>query len=114
MTDDVTHLPTPGVILDLDLAERDPKDVKPPFTIRVGGRVITFVDPNEIDWQRLAEVAIPADLIHVSLTREDREHLLGQKMPTWKFNDLMKAYYDHYDLEDKIAAARRQQRLTGI
>lgn len=114
MTDNVTHLPEPGVILDLDIEEKDPKDQKPPFTVKVGGRAITFKDPNDIEWQRLASIQIPADLIHVSLEREERQHIFAQNLPTWKFNKLMESYYDHYDLEAKIEAARRQAQFNRI
>lgn len=109
MTDsNVTHLPEPGVILDLDLEERDAKDVKPPFIVKVGGKAVTFADPTEVDWQDLADVQVPGDLLHVALSREDRQHLASVALPTWKFSKLMEAYSAHYDLEDKIRAARRQ------
>lgn len=111
---DVTHLPTPGVVLDLDIVERDPSEVKPPFVIKVGGRSITFLDPEEINWEDLAAVGSPQDLIHVSLEREDRDFIFKQNLPTWKFNKLMESYYVHYDLETKIAAARRQAQLNGL
>jgi hypothetical protein len=104
----ISHLPEPGVILDLDLEERDPKDVKPPFVVKVGDKLVTFADPADIDWRDLASVEIPADLLNVSLSREDVSHLRAQAMPTWKFNRLMESYYNHYDLEDKIRNAKRQ------
>ena len=113
MTDNVINLPEPGVVLDLDAAERKPSDVKPPFIVKVGGRNVKFEDPNEIDWKSLAAVEIPADLIHVSLTKEDRIHLLDLDLPGWKFNQLMESYYTHYDLEDKIRAAKRRQQAFG-
>ena len=112
MTDNVTQLPQPGVILDLDIEERDPKDVKPPFVTKVGEKTITFSDPNEIDWQDLAAVEMPVDLLRVAMSREDRNHLASQKLPAWKFNRLMEAYYAHYDLEEKIRNAKRQAAWT--
>lgn len=111
---DVTHLPTPGVVLDLDLAQRDETEVKPPFIVKVGDRQVTFKDPEEISWEEFAAVQMPQDLIHVSLEREDRDHIFKQNLPTWKFNKLMEAYYVHYDLETKIAAARRQAQFSGL
>lgn len=114
MTDDnVRDLPEAGVVLDLDAARRPAKDILPAFTVKVGGEVITFVDPNELDWRDLASVQIPADLFRVSLSREDREHIAEQDLQVWQFNKLMKGYYDHYGLEDKIAAAKRQQAFGG-
>lgn len=104
----VHQLPEPGVIVDLDTVERDPKDVKDPFVAKVEGRNVTFADPNEIDWRDLASVQIPQDLLRVSLSTEDLEHIQDVKMPSWKFNKLMKAYYDYYDLAEKIKQAQRQ------
>lgn len=108
MTDNVTKLPEPGVILDLDAEERNPEDVKPPFVVRVGDRLVTFADPNEIDWKDLAEVEIPVDLLRVALSKDDRAHVSKVEMPSWKFNKLMEAYYSHYDLEQKIRDAKRR------
>lgn len=108
MTDNVTRLPEPGVILDLDAEERPEKDIKPPFVVNIESRRVTFADPTEIDWRDLAAVEIPADLLRVAMTRDDRQYLQGLALPTWKFNRLMEAYYTHYDLEDKIRNARRQ------
>lgn len=108
MTDNVINLPEPGVILDLDVETRDPKDVKPPFVVNVEGKKLTLQDPTEIDWRDLAAVEIPADLLRVAMSREDRNYLQGLALPAWKFNRLMEAYYLHYDLEEKIRNAKRQ------
>lgn len=104
----VTKLPEPGVTLDLDAAERPAADVKEPFVVKVNDQNLTFTDPGDIDWRDLATVEIPADLFRVSLSKEDRNHLLEANLPTWKFTKLMKTYYDYYDFEDKIRDAKRQ------
>lgn len=109
----VSHLPEPGVVVDLDLEERPEQDVKPPFVAKVGGRAITFTDPADIDWRDLATVVIPADLLRVSLSSEDRNFLQDQPLPSWKFNRLMEAYYVHYDLEEKIRNAKRQAQFNS-
>lgn len=114
MTDNVTHLPEPGVILDLDVEERPAKDVKPPFVAKIGGRNITFTDPAELDWRDLAGVEIPGDLLHVALEGDDLKHLRELTLPAWKFNRLLEAYYTHYDLEDKIRDAQRRAKLAGL
>ena len=112
MTDsNVSHLPEPGVILDLDVETRPEKDVKPPFVVNVEGKKVTLQDPSEIDWRDLAAVEIPADLLRVAMTRDDRQYLTSLALPGWKFNRLMEAYYLHYDLEEKIANAKRQARF---
>ena len=115
MTDsNVTHLPEPGVILDLDSEQRPEKDIRPPFVVKVEGKNLTFSDPAEIDWRDLAAVEIPSDLLRVAMTEEDRRHLAGVNLPGWKFNRLMEAYYTHYDLETKIRDAKRQAALAGL
>ena len=114
MTDNVSHLPAPGVVLDLDTLERDPKDVKPPFVVNVAGKALTFADPSDLEWQDLAAVQVPQDLLRVAMSREDRHHLAEAKLPSWKFNKLMEGYYNHYDLESKIENARRQAQLGGL
>jgi hypothetical protein len=109
MTDDnVTHLPEPGVVLDLDAEQRPAKDVKPPFIVKVGGRKVTFKDPGEIDWKDLAGVQIPADLFSVALERDDRNHIRDTPMESWRFAKLMESYYNHYDFDEKIRQAKRQ------
>jgi hypothetical protein len=112
--DNVTHLPEPGIVLDLDAEQRPSKDVKPPFTVKVGDRNVTFADPSEIDWRELATVSIPADLLRVALSKDDMKHLQSLALPTWKFSRLMEAYYDHYDMEDRIRAARQQAQFAGL
>lgn len=115
MTDEnVTHLPKPGVVFDFDSLKRDPKDVKPPFIALVRGREITFTDPSEIEWQDLAAIVIPSDLFSVALSPDDRKWLRDTEMAGWQFNELMKAYYDHYDFEEKIRTAKRQAAAAGI
>lgn len=109
----VTQLPEPGVILNLDTLQRPEKDVKPPFIVVLAGRRITFTDPAEIDWQDLAGIDVPADLFSVALTRDDRNFFREQRMAGWKFNELMQSYYTHYDFEDKIRDAKRRANFSG-
>lgn len=110
----VTSLPSPGVILDLDAYERPAEDIKPPFVVRVGGKEVTFKDPAEIDWKDLAAVSIPSDLFSVSMTPEDRRHVRETPMEGFRFNKLMQSYYEHYDFEEKIREAKRQAAVTGV
>jgi hypothetical protein len=109
----VTDLPG-NITLDLDELERDPKQVRPPFVTVIGGRQVTFSDPEDADWQDLYDVADPYGLLRVAVTPEDRAHILEQKMPTWKFEKLMQAYNQHFGLEDKIAEARRRNARAGL
>lgn len=115
MTDDnVTRLPKPGVVFDFDSLVRDPKDIKEPFVALVREREITFSDPAELPWQDLAAIVIPSDLFSVALSSDDRRWLRDTEMAGWKFNELMKAYYEHYDFEEKIRAAKRQAAAQGL
>lgn len=111
MTNNISQLPTPGVVLDLDLEQRDPKDVRPAFVVQVGGQPITMKDPSEVDWQDLAAMADPRELLPLVMSSEDRRHLAKTALPGWKFNRLMEAYYAHYDLDEKIRQAKRQASL---
>lgn len=109
MTDDnVRELPA-NVTLDLDAYERPAKDVKPDFTVKLGGRVITFKDPEEMDWQDLLDIEHPAHFLRYAVTAEERQHILALEMPAHKFGKLMDSYQQHFDLEDKVAQARRRQ-----
>jgi len=110
---EVTRLPEPGVVIDLDSEVKPSKDVKPPFIAKVRGRNITFLDPSDIDWRDLAAVRIPADLIRVSLSTEDRHFLQDQDLKAWEFNRLMEAYSTHYDLEAKLRNAQRQSQFNA-
>lgn len=114
MTDNVSHLPEPGVVLDLDALQRPEKDVKPPFIVKVGGQKVTFKDPAEIDWKDLADVQIPADLFSVACSREDRVHIRDTPMEGWRFNQLMESYYTHYDFEQKIRDAKRRASFGAV
>ena len=114
MTDDnVTALPG-RITLDLDAAARPDGEVKPPFVVVVKGREISMEDPAELDWRDLILLESPTEFLRLALSAEDRKFLLAQDLPGWKFNQLMEAYYSHYDLDEKVRQARRQQQLGGI
>lgn len=108
MTDNVVPLPSSGAVFDLDAETRDPEDIKPPFVIKIGGREVTFQDPSEIDWRDLAAVEAPGQLLRYALSREDHEWVRKQSIEGWRFGKLMKRFYDHFGLEDKIRDAKRQ------
>ena len=114
MTDsNVTSLPV-DVDFDLDAAQRPVNDVKPPFKSRIGGRVVEFSDPEELDWKDLLDIEDPVGFLRYSVSEDDRIHIVGQKMPGWKLGQLMEAYQQHYGFEDKIAEAKRKARLQGL
>lgn len=109
----VSTLPK-NLALDLDAEQRPEKEVKPPFTVQINGREITMTDPAELDWRDLILMESPTEFLRLSLADEDRKFLLEQSIPGWKFNRLMEAYYNHFDLDQKVREARRQQALAGV
>lgn len=111
MNDNISDLPVQGLVIDLDATERE--DSKPPFKAMVGGRVITMIDPQELDWRELLMMKDPREFLRLAVAPEDREHLNKQPMPGWKFGKLMESYYAHFDLEELAANARREQALSG-
>lgn len=104
----VTDLPQ-NVTLDLDAYERPAKDVKDPFTVKLGGEVITFKDPEDLDWQDLLDIEHPAHFLRYAVSREARQHILALEMPAHKFGKLMESYQTYFGLEEKMDAARRRQ-----
>jgi hypothetical protein len=109
----VSALPK-NLALDLDSESRPENEVKPEFTVQINGREITMTDPSELDWRDLILLESPTEFLRLSLTAEDRKFLLEQPLPGWKFNRLMEAYYNHFDLDQKVRDARRQQALAGV
>jgi hypothetical protein len=114
MTDDnVTQLPV-HIDLDLDTAERDPDSVKEPLKINVGGKVITMSDPEDLSWQDIVLLESPTDLLRLTMSPEDRRHFANQKLKAWQFSKLMKSFEEHYDLDEKLREAKRQQAIAGL
>jgi hypothetical protein len=111
-TTNVTSLPEQGLVIDLDSIER--KDAKPPFKAKIGDRVITMIDPQEVDWRDLLNMQDPREFLRLALSVDDREFLSNQDIPGWKFGQLMEAFYRHYDLEELANQARRQQALRPV
>ena len=104
MTQNVTQLPDPGVILDLDTYEKE--DPKPPYKFNLMGRVLTLLDPEDVDWQILAAVELPQDIIRACMSDDDRSYFFRQVLPSGKFTALMESYYDHYDVAERIRQAK--------
>lgn len=107
----VTSLPEQGLVIDLDTIER--KDAKPPFKAKILDRVITMLDPQDLDWRDLLEMKDPREFLRLTVSPEDRDWLARQAIPGWKFGQLMEAFYRHYDLEELAAQARREGTLRG-
>lgn len=109
--DNVNELPV-SVDLDLDQAER-PKGAEH-FRTRVNKKVLSFANPEDLDWRDILLMENPAEIIRLALDDEDRRFLYEQELPAWKMNKLLEAYQAHFGLEDKIRDARRRSHLAGI
>ena len=99
---------TKPIVFDLDAEVRPASEIKPPFVFTLKGREITMADPADMDWRDLAAVEEPSDLIEGALSYDDREFLANQELEAWRFNALMEAYYNHYDLEAAVRKAKRR------
>lgn len=87
----------PKVSLDLDALDREGAPTEP-FTANHLGRVYTFEDAQEIDWQKLmAALQNPRVFFQLTLGNDAKDFLGGQ-LPTWKLRRLMDAYRNHYGL----------------
>jgi hypothetical protein len=89
--------PTSKVSLDLDTLERE--GAPEPYSIRHGGRVYTFADAMDIDWQKLMlSLQNPHQFFRLTLPEQDAKIFLADEMPTWKLRRLMDAYRTHHGM----------------
>lgn len=102
----------PQITFNLDTVEKDPAEVIEPFVVNIGGRAITMTDPSDLDWQDLEDIQTPSGFLAFAVTAEDRRHIAQQRIPGWKFGKLMEAYMQHYRMEERMADAKRQRRLS--
>lgn len=73
-----------------------------PFVLALSdGSTIVMTDPRELDWQDLLTIENPADFFRFCVSDEDKDKLRKEKIPGWKFNDLITEYQLHYGLGDK-------------
>lgn len=91
---------TTPVDLDLDALERDGK--RPgPFTFRVEGEQFSLADPQDIDWQDLlVATRNPLMFIRYTLGEDEYKRFLRLKMPEWKMEKLMAAFFKHFGMTD--------------
>jgi hypothetical protein len=108
--DNVSSLPV-NVDFDLDAYEQPESDKIPDLTMRLGGRVVTFTNPDQIDWLNLVEMTNPVEFLRYSCTKEDRNHILGLALPAHKFSKLMSVYEQHFKIEDRVNELRRAERV---
>lgn len=94
-----TPAPTTKVSFDLDALDREGRPE--PFSIRHVGRVYTFADAMDVDWQKLmAAMQNPVAFFHLTLPEGDAKEFLSQEMSVFKMRRLMDAYREHYGVTD--------------
>lgn len=106
----VKQLPV-EIDFDLDAYERPAEEVIPDYKIKLGGRVIVMTNPDEIDWKDLLDITDPVGFLTYAVSREDREHILGLDIPSYKFGKLMDGYYAHFNIQERMEKARQAERL---
>lgn len=100
----VAKIDPASVALDLDSLERE--DCPPPFDSLIGGRVYTFKDPQDVDWQDLlASMSNPVMFIRKVLPPEDHVAFFTTPLPNWKMSRLMEKYMEHFGLPSLPNAA---------
>ena len=80
----------------LNLDEIEQKNAKDPFVFVLGGKEITALDPETMDWEDLAELESPGDFVDLCFSPEDSEFIIDQHLPTFKFKRLFEAWQNHY------------------
>lgn len=85
-------------VFDLDALERE--GTKDSFVVKVGGKSVTFRDPQDLDWQDVSELNAdnPVDFVHAVVAKDDADHFFSCEVPAWKLNKLFEAYLDHYGI----------------
>jgi len=96
-------------MLDLDALEReDPAKNLPPYSFLLHGRRIELIDPVEIDWQTLIEMAQnPGTFATAAMNRSDREYFESYEVPSWKLDKLIDGYQEYYDIDTGSSGKRK-------
>lgn len=102
-----------AIDFDLDAYERPESEIIPDFKIKIGGKVVTMTNPDEIDWKDLLDITDPVAFLRYSTSPEDRAFILGLELPSHKFGKLMDSYYTHFHIEERMEKARQAERLRS-
>lgn len=88
------------VDLDLDNLTRS-DDARPrPMVVSIGGDLIRFTDPQDIDYVDLATMDDAVKFVEAVVHPDDLPTMKAKKIPSWKFERLSQAYTDHYAMGD--------------
>lgn len=99
------------VNLDLDVLELE---LAPDFRVAVGGRTLAFHDPAGLNWQEVLFLDNPLELFRLCLSNEDKNFLLDQNIPAQKISKLFEGFSKHFKLDEQMAAARRQAKISEM
>jgi hypothetical protein len=110
---DVSSLPE-NFDFDLDSWEPDAADLKDPLKVKLGGKIVTFVDPRDKPWTELVNLDNPVQFIRVCTSKEDREHIMEQGFSTRKLDALMRKFMEHFEVDEAIAEAQKRERLARL
>jgi hypothetical protein len=97
--------------VDFDLDTFDRPDAKPPFKVRLGGRVYVLGDPLALDYrdllraQELYVQGMPAEAINLMVTKDDRDAFFMNDLPIFKLRAMFEAYNKHYGIDPGEAPA---------
>lgn len=89
--------------LDLDALERE-GGTPEPFTVHLGGRDYSLVDPKERDYtdvlsaQREIAEGNTLKALEIYVLPDDRDAFFANKLPGWKIDALIKGYHAHFGL----------------
>lgn len=80
----------------LDLDEFTREDAPEQYAVKMGGKVVRFLDIMEIDVYSVEQIDTPSSFEKKCVVPEDREHFNSLKLPMWKFQALLSRYMEHY------------------
>ena len=115
MSDNVT--PLHKIQLNVDTLERESAPKEPfrfgatiPADEEAGTAerqvVFSLTDPSEVDWDDLAALGNPVELLRYVLPKDQRDDLIAAKIPGWKFQKIMEAYVKHFGMDLQMGKGR--------
>lgn len=93
----------------VDEAKRPDTEVFETFTADVKGRMITFGDPAEIDYQDLLACETPMQFWKFTVAQEDRDYIAECRMEGWRLGALLTAYLEHYRAAERVDVDTRKK-----
>lgn len=96
---------------NLDREAVDPGYQKEPFVIEIGGKDVTFTDPQELPWDVVVTMDdTPRRFFRAAIADiDEQKHVVKTELKLWQMKYLMEQFRDHYgiDLQGNDVASRR-------